>query len=134
MYRIPHRVWAKDRRHVSSMSLTWTHQFDIHKPICPRELRSCCVNKSCEYQHLGSMRGGLGHALFVIDYVVSHLNEKKRNRLEKDIVRAKIDIYSGKKFETTLNSLLTRMYPVPTKAPYLLPSPSSIKHHRGEGA
>lgn len=73
------------------------------------------------------MKGGMGHALFVIDYVVSHLDEDKYRKVEKDIIRAKMDIYSGKTFETTLNSLLTRLYPAPTKAPYFLPSPSPVR-------
>lgn len=125
---------AKDRRHPSTMSLTWTHQFNVHMPICPRELRSYCVDRSCNYQHLGSVKGGMGHALFVIDYVVSQLDESKYHKAEKDIIRAKMDIYSGKTFETTLNSLLTRLYPVPTKAPYYLPSPTPARQYGHQNA
>lgn len=66
----------------------------------------------------------MGHALFVIDYIVAQLDERKRHNAEKDIVRAKIDIYSGKTFETTINSLLISLYPEPAQSPYSLASPS----------
>lgn len=124
LYRIPHRAHAKDRACVSVMSPTWTHGLDINKSICPKELRSHCVDKKCIFQHLGVMKGGVGHALSVVDYIEANVSAEKKLLAEKAIIRSKLDIYSGKTFDATLSTLLTSLYPVAREAPMSMASAS----------
>lgn len=124
LYRIPHRAQAKDRKSVSVMSLTWTHGLDVNQVICPRELRSHCVDKKCTYQHLGAMKGGMGHALSIIDHIEANMSTAKMRLAEKAVVRARLDIYSGKTFDVTLSTLLTSLYPVASQAPFSVASAS----------
>lgn len=123
--RIPKRSITKDRQTPKTMSFTWTHELNVMKAICPRELRSHCVDKKCTFQHLGQMKVGLGHALATVDLIQSFLTAQMKAQSEKDFVRAKLDIYSGKTadFESIISKLISCLFPSPSRAPFSRPLP-----------
>lgn len=114
---------------------------DPMKAICPRELRSHCVDKMCTFQHLGRMKVGLGHALSTVRLIESYLTEDKFREAEKDIVKAKLEIYIPGKtsadFESIISTLITSLFPVASQAPFSMPSSvgngKSLQRHHQQG-
>lgn len=98
---------------MSPLSLTWTHNLDPMRTICPKELRRqySCTDKKCQYEHLRNFESRTGHALYVVDRVQGFVNVKKLPAAEKEVVRAKIDIYSGKNVDETVASLISSLFP-----------------------
>eukprot|EP00177_Eucheuma_denticulatum_P008156 GFKZ01014850.1.p1 GENE.GFKZ01014850.1~~GFKZ01014850.1.p1 ORF type:complete len:141 (+),score=11.68 GFKZ01014850.1:111-533(+) len=117
--RIPHHNKAADRKSFSPLSATWTINLDPMKAICPRELRRprSCMDKKCEFEHLRDLRQQMGLALGFVDQVQSYLGEVSV-AAEKLILRAKIDLYSGKNTSETVSSLICALFPSPSSAPF----------------
>lgn len=111
---------VRDRQSLNVMSFTWTHNVDVMKAICPRELLGRCVDKQCSWQHLGRMKlNEKGHALRIVDLIESFITENSKCDAEKHIVAAKLDIHTaGKAFEHIICNLLTSLYPVPSQSPF----------------
>lgn len=103
---------------MSPLSLTWTHNLNPMKTMCPRELHRTysCVDKKCEHEHLRNFQARTGHALDVVDRVQAFVDSTIAT--EKQVVRAKIELYSGKNVDDTVSTLISSLCPIPSKAPF----------------
>jgi len=108
---------AADRKTRSPLSLTWTHNLDPMKIVCPYELHGHCANTKCENEHLRPIESRTGHALDCVDRVQSFFEEGHAKSLEKDIVRSKLSVYSGKNLDVTVASLISAFNAIPNKLP-----------------
>ncbi|CDF37020.1 unnamed protein product [Chondrus crispus] len=113
--RTPYHSRAADRKSTSPLSLTWTHNLDPMKTICPKELRRqySCASKKCQYEHLRNFESMKGHALDVTDRLQGFADMSKEDA-EKQVVRAKLDIYSNKNVDNTVSFLITSLFPIPS--------------------
>lgn len=113
--RTPYHSRAADRKSTSPLSLTWTHNLDPMKTICPKELRRqySCASKKCQYEHLRNFESMKGHALDVTDRLQGFADMNKEDA-EKQVVRAKLDIYSNKNVDNTVSFLITSLFPIPS--------------------
>lgn len=85
------------------------------KTICPKELRRqySCASKKCQYEHLRNFESMKGHALDVTDRLQGFADMSKEDA-EKQVVRAKLDIYSNKNVDNTVSFLITSLFPIPS--------------------
>lgn len=107
--------------------MTWTNSIDPMKTICPRELRRRCSDKKCEFEHLRNFdESRTGQALVVVERLQSFFDETTLQAAEKDFVRAKIAIYSGKNVDDAVYSLVSSLCPSLPTTPLHTRSPNII--------
>lgn len=87
------------------------------KVICPRDILGRCVDKSCSYQHLPPSKPTPSYAAQVVDRFKDFFADAVWKAFEKDIIGTKLNLYSGKQIDSTVNTLIHSLCLSPTKAP-----------------
>lgn len=121
LLRIPQHSGRTDRRTSQALSLTWTLKVDPNKFVCPRGLRGLCFDKECTMQHLSQRKTRVEHAIHVIEFLGRTVPADRKRNAEKDVVRAKLAIRSGKNVDITVSTLISSLWPAGSRPPFSLP-------------